>query len=310
VFDRCNSLRSLFALPPYERRTRRGVVGRGARKPVECRAGACGAVFLRLWGFVVNIFLLKLVVTPTLMFLVSRIARRWGGMLGGLVAGLPITSGPIVVFIGVEQGTAFAAQTAAGALSGLAAVLFTYFFYLCVSRRLGIAAACVASLLFFAACSWGFLQIGSPLVALIAGLAAIVAVVCFPQSSRETAEAALRAAQPSAWDIPVRMVTATSMLLIITASAHILGPHLAGILSPIPVIAWPLTIFTHAQGGRREMVTVAKANAVSAVGVMVFYLIIRHLVEVQGLGLTVTLALLASVVAAAGLGALLRRRLV
>ncbi len=263
----------------------------------------------------VNIFLLKLVVTPTLMFLVSRIARRWGGMLGGLVAGLPITSGPIVVFIGVEQGTAFAAQTAAGALSGLAAVLFTYFFYLCVSRRLGIAAACMASLLFFAACSWGFLQIGSPLVALIAGLVAIVAVVCFPQSSRETenaketAEAARRAVQPSAWDIPVRMVTATSMLLIITASAHILGPHLAGILSPIPVIAWPLTIFTHAQGGRREMVTVAKANAVSAVGVMVFYLIIRHLVEVQGLGLTVTLALLASVVAAAGLGALLRRRL-
>jgi hypothetical protein len=290
----------------------RSIVPCGARNPLECRLGANGAVFLRLRGFAVNIFLLKLVVTPTLMFLVSRIARRWGGMLGGLVAGLPITSGPIVVFIGVEQGTAFAAQTAAGALSGLAAVLFTYFFYLCVSRRLGIAAACVTSLLFFAACSWGFLQIGSPLVALIAGLLAIVAVVCFPQPAKipaEAEEAVRRAAQPSAWDIPVRMITATSMLLVITASAHILGPHLAGILSPIPVIAWPLTIFTHAQGGRREMVTVAKANAVSAVGVMVFYLIIRHLVEVQGLGITVTLALLASVVAAAGLGALLRRRL-
>lgn len=253
-----------------------------------------------------NIFLLKLVVTPTLMFLVSRIARRWGGMLGGLVSGLPITSGPIVVFIGVEQGSAFAAQTAVGALSGLAAVLFTYFFYLHASRRLAIAPACVASLLFFALCSWCFLQIGSPLVALVAGLAAVVAVVRFPRPPEASAG---RAVQPSRWDIPVRMVTATSMLLIITASAHILGPHVAGILSPIPVIAWPLTVFTHAQVGRREMVTVAKANAVSAVGVMAFYLIIRHFIEPIGLGLTVTLALIASVIAAAGLGALLRRRL-
>lgn len=261
---------------------------------------------MRHRGFALNIFLLKLLVTPSLMYLVSRISRRWGGLLGGLVAGLPLTSGPIVVFIGVEQGNAFAAQTASGALSGLAAVLFTYFVYLCASRRLKLVPACLVSLLFFIACSWSFLQIGSPALAVAAGLVAVAVVVRFPLPPHAPAR---RVVQPSRWDIPVRMITATSMLLLVTASAHVLGPHLAGILSPIPVIGWPLTIFSQIQRGQREMVTVAKANVVSSVSVMVFYLIVRHLIESLGLGLTVALALLASVVAAAGLGTLLSRRL-
>lgn len=253
-----------------------------------------------------ELFLLKLVVTPSLMYVVSRIVRRFGGLVGGLASGLPLTSGPIVVFIAVEQGNAFAAQTAGGALSGLAAVLFTYLAYVFVSRRLPCVPACALGLAFFAVCSWVFLRLAAPAVALLAGLLAIVAIVMLPMPV-EVVKAVMRPA--SAWDTPLRMGAATAMLLAITASAHILGPHLSGILSPIPVIAWPLTIFTQVQRGRREMLAVIKGNAVSAVGVIAFYLIIRHLVLPLGLAPTVLLALAASVVVAAGLGLALRRRI-
>lgn len=253
-----------------------------------------------------ELFLLKLMVTPSLMYVVSRIVRRFGGLVGGLTSGLPLTSGPIVVFIAVEQGNAFAAQTAGGALSGLAAVLFTYLVYVFVSRRLPLFPGCVLALVFFGACSWAFLQLAAPSAALAAGLVAILILVLLPMPAGMV-QAITHV--PSVWDIPLRMGAATAMLLAITASAHILGPHLSGILSPIPVIAWPLTIFTQVQRGRREMLAVIKGNAVSAVGVMAFYLIIRHLVMALGLALTVVLALAASVLVAAGLGLALRRRI-
>jgi hypothetical protein len=53
------------------------------------------------------------------------------------------------------------------------------------------------------------------------------------------------------------MIAATSMVLLVTASARLLGPQLSGLLSPIPVLAWPLCIFVHAQ---QHSVATAEAN--------------------------------------------------
>lgn len=47
------------------------------------------------------------------------------------------------------------------------------------------------------------------------------------------------------WDIPVRMLLATAMVVLIAELAPLLGPHLAGLLSPCPVFGAVLAIFTH-----------------------------------------------------------------
>jgi hypothetical protein len=51
------------------------------------------------------------------------------------------------------------------------------------------------------------------------------------------------------WDIPVRMLLATAMVVLITELAPLLGPHLAGLLSPFPVFGAVLAIFTHQTDG-------------------------------------------------------------
>src|SRR5262249_36326043 len=65
---------------------------------------------------------LKLFVTPVLIVGVSLAARRWGPKIGGLFAGLPLTSAPIFAFLAVEQEPNFASRVAAGTLSGVASV--------------------------------------------------------------------------------------------------------------------------------------------------------------------------------------------
>ena len=49
-------------------------------------------------------------------------ARRWGFMVGGWLAGLPLVSGPISIFLALEQGPPFASQAAHGTLLGVIAV--------------------------------------------------------------------------------------------------------------------------------------------------------------------------------------------
>ena len=55
---------------------------------------------------------LKLVVVPTFLALVSLAARRWGPGFAGWLAGLPVVAGPILVFIALERGAAFASDAA------------------------------------------------------------------------------------------------------------------------------------------------------------------------------------------------------
>ncbi|RLM19255.1 hypothetical protein BIY29_16970 [Brenneria alni] len=250
-----------------------------------------------------DIFAIKLAVTPVLMLIVSLTVRKWGGFAGGVLSGMPLTSGPVAIFLAVEQGPHFAAQAASGALSGLGSVLLTYLFYLVITRSLSIPVACVGSLFFFGIISWLFLVAGSPEAAIIASLAVIMIILRLTGNGKR----AIKTSAIPFWDIPLRMLTATAMLFAITTSAHILGPQISGILSPLPVIAWPLTIFAHVQGGRGEMAAVMRGNAVSATGVIIFYVVIGELILRAGLLTTFVVAFAASVLVTSLLAVGMRR---
>src|SRR5262252_4592204 len=65
-----------------------------------------------------NTLALKLVLTPALIGAVSLAGRRWGPAIGGWLAGLPLTSAPVVFFLALDHGLAFAAATSIGILTG------------------------------------------------------------------------------------------------------------------------------------------------------------------------------------------------
>ncbi|PWC16064.1 hypothetical protein [Brenneria corticis] len=250
-----------------------------------------------------DIFAIKLAVTPVLMLIVSLAVRKWGGFVGGMLSGMPLTSGPVALFLAIEQGPQFAAQAASGALSGLSAVLLTYLFYLVATRALAIPAACVCSVALFGLISWLLLYAGAPQGVIVISLVAIAIILRLtPAGEKETRETAI-----PFWDIPLRMLTATAMLFAITGSAQILGPQVSGVLSPVPVIAWPLTVFAHTQRGRGEMAAVVRGNAVSAIGVIIFYLTVRELILSAGLLTTFVAAFAASVLVTSLLAEVMRR---
>ncbi|HEX7918074.1 MAG TPA: hypothetical protein VF454_01670 [Gemmatimonadales bacterium] len=198
------------------------------------------------------LLILKLTLTPLLIAVATLAARRWGPAVGGWVAGLPLTSGPVSVFLALEQGPHFAARAAGGTLLGLGAVAAFCLTYARSANGSTWRRPAAAGLGAYGIVTWGVSLPSLPLLgATVAALLFLgMALGAFPHPRARTVDT------PAPWwDLPVRMATATGMVLFITAAARVLGPKWSGLLSPFPVFACVMAIFTHrhagAEGARR-----------------------------------------------------------
>src|SRR5262249_9567316 len=68
------------------------------------------------------LFALKLTLVPIFVAGVTLGSRRWGPRIGGWPNAVPMVAGPALLFLAVEQGTAFAAHAALNTLAGLIGV--------------------------------------------------------------------------------------------------------------------------------------------------------------------------------------------
>lgn len=251
-------------------------------------------------------FYLKLCVTPALMLAISLAGNRWGTRLAGLLSGLPVTSALIMLFLTLEQGSGFALSAIPGALAGLCAVQATYLCYVVVGQRGRVPVACVAALATYGLMAALMSHLGSLALSVMVTLALLASIIIVTRGQPQAAPA--RLVQVPRWVIPMRMLTATLLLLAITASATWLGPVASGMLAPIPVIAWPLAVFAHVQGGSQEMSKIVRGNAIGGVGVLGFYLVLE-LTMLQWGGLpSIAAAVVLAVVATFVLARVLDRR--
>jgi len=189
--------------------------------------------------------LLKVFVTPVLIGAATLAGRRWGDRLSGWLVGLPLTSGPVVFFLALEQGSGFATRASLAVLLGTISQAAFALVYARTAVRSGWAAATLAGCAAFALATIGFQRISLPALpafALVTG-SLILAILLMPRSRPATDRA-----PPSAWDLPLRIVVATGLVVSLTGIAPAIGAHLTGLLSPFPVYAGVLALFAHRQG--------------------------------------------------------------
>ncbi|WP_342149987.1 hypothetical protein [Methylorubrum sp. SB2] len=251
-----------------------------------------------------GLFAVKLAVTPLLMALVTLVNRRFGAAAGGIVAGLPLTSGPISLYLALEQGLPFAGAAAHGSLVGVGAVLVSYLAYLLASRR-SVLFSCFAGFGGFALWALAAGRIGSDTGLVLADLALTGLLLVLTRG----ASAGTRPARLPPWDLPARIAVSTGLVVMVTLAAPLLGPALSGLLAPVPVIAWPLIVFVHAQSGRDAAVATIRGTVSGAVGLCAFNLAVIRLAPTEGIALTYVAALsLSLAVSLALVGVLYRRK--
>lgn len=187
----------------------------------------------------------KLVLTPLLLLAASMATRRWGERAGGLLVGLPLTSGPISVFLALERGPAFAAQAASGSLAATAAqaaFCIAYGRLAAAGWPLALSVACAAFIAIAAALQWS----GLPQTALflIATAALVLALRLTPSRAGRTVGLV-----PPWWDLLARMALMASLVVGVTLVAPDVGPGPSGVLASFPFMAIILTLFAHRLAG-------------------------------------------------------------
>src|SRR5207244_11718069 len=208
------------APPSRDREGRRDVRHRAETAGERDRAGDASRARMML--------ALKLVLTPALIAIATLAGRRFGPSIGGWLVGLPFTSGPVSLFLALEQGTSFAAAAASGSIAGAAASALFAVVYAAVARRAGwIASLAVASIAFvITIAALRLVPLGSGLpLPLLAIYAVTIAVALGPIGLIAEPPALPAEVAPPRWDLPARMMVATSIVVALTCVAPVLEPE-------------------------------------------------------------------------------------
>jgi hypothetical protein len=238
----------------------------------------------------------KLFITPLFIGSVTLAGRRWGPIVSGLLMGLPLTSGPISFILSHEYGLEFATKAAVGNLAGQASVcIFCLAYSLVAQKSNWMISAFTAITAFLMATliwnnfSWQLLPAFIVLLVVIALVARLI-----PHHSLS-----LNVSIHPKWDLPARMIIATTFVILLTTFANILGPQLSGLISPFPVFGLVLAAFTHSQQGTRAASNLLRGVVLGSVSFAFFFLVVGAFLVSTGIVLTYVIALVVAVLVSA-----------
>jgi hypothetical protein len=191
------------------------------------------------------LLVIKLLLIPTLVAGVTVAARRWGLRIGGLLTALPIVGGPTLCFYAIERGSDFAAIASRATLLGIVATGIFCAVYAQIAIRANWLLSLIAGWSAFAVIAtimYG-VELGTSGDLALALVSLLVAERLLPSPTVRPST------ERSGWDLPLRMIAATALVLVLTSLAGLLGPQLSGILTAFPIATVVICVFTHKHDG-------------------------------------------------------------
>ena len=239
-----------------------------------------------------NNLLLKVLVTPALIGTASLAGRRWGHSISGWLVALPLTTGPITLFLALSHGPAFAASSAAGTLAGGISQAAFVAAYSQLAPHWKWPATLAAAILSFAACTALLQQVTFPSVPLCA-VVFLVFTLVLRVLPRNPDARQIQESLPPRWDIPLRMIIATAFVLLITGLAPAFGARLTGLLAPFPLFTATLAAFAHQQAGPAAAINVLRGLLMGLFSYASFFFALAILLIPAGIGLAFAVATVA-----------------
>lgn len=226
------------------------------------------------------ILALKLILTPLLVGGSALAARRWGPSIGGWIISLPLTSGPVLAFLALDHGHAFATSAAVGSLAGLAAIGLFSIAYAWTAGRAGPIVSLLAAAAGFAGASLVLGQVTPFGIWVVFGVTlGVISLATWRIPASGQAHVDL---PHPAWDIPARIVVATTIVVGLTTFAPLLGPTWSGMIATYPVYISVLTAFTHRHAGPAQARDVLAGTLVGLYGTAVFYVVVNLVLPIAG----------------------------
>ncbi|WMJ02054.1 hypothetical protein RBU55_11040 [Pseudomonas chlororaphis subsp. aurantiaca] len=238
--------------------------------------------------------LLKIIMVPGFLLLISLASRRWGPSIAGWLAGFPVVVGPILFFLAVEQGHAFAAQASVAALSALLAMIAFGIAYAQAAQKLAWPWALAIAVLVWAILatliSWAPGSLAFSVLCAAIGL--LAAPYLFPR-----VQPLVPTSAPKSDKLIQRMLAGALLTLTVTWLASTVGYRWSGLLAVFPVLASVLAVFSHRSQGPAFTAVLLRATATGLYSFAAFCLVLALALPSLGLtafvlGVAVSLAVL------------------
>lgn len=214
-----------------------------------------------------ELLVFKLIVTPLLLLAATLAIRRWGQSVGGLLVGLPLTSGPISLFLALDHGPGFAAQATQGSLTATVAQSFFCLVYCKLAYR-GIAISLLAACAVYGATAVGLNVLNLPATALLvialAGMTLVLRLILDTPSKPVSIMAPW-------WDIPLRMAFIALLVVAVKMVAPYIGPNTSGVVASFPFMATILAVFAQQSVGERAAQQVLRGMVAGLYGFALFF---------------------------------------
>jgi hypothetical protein len=248
----------------------------------------------------------KMAVTALFVTAATIIAERLGAIVGALVATLPVSAGPVYVFLALDHDSTFISSSAIASLALNSATAIYLTAYVLIAQRhsmwLSISLAFamwLAAVLMLSPVQWTAWSASALNFIVFTGCIIIVQPFCLvriPPTTRPWYDFVLRAG-----------LVALLVGVIVTLSFQI-GPTGSGVLAVFPVIYTSIMLILHRRIGGPATAAVL-ANAVAALAGFGVALLTLHLAAVPlGSGAALIIALGVSVVWNAAVYAIRRRQ--
>lgn len=237
------------------------------------------------------VLLLKLLLVPALIALVTLAGRRWGPAVAGWLSAFPVVAGPILLFIAIEQGAAFAAEAAVGTLSAVLAILAFGISYAWAATRCSWPASLAIAYAGYAVAVFALSLWDTTLIA--AGLVVLAALWFAPRLYPVT-RASVAAPSKPANDMLLRMGSGALLVLLVTHFAANLGPDLSGVFAMFPVMGTVLVLFTHRSAGSGSAIQLLRGMVFGFYAFSMFCAVLAWTLPATGIGMAFLWALAAA----------------
>lgn len=230
---------------------------------------------------------LKMAVTGLFVTLATVVAERLGPTVGALVATLPVSAGPVYVFLALDHDAAFisASAVASLALNAITAIYVTIYVLLAQRRTMWISVSLALAVWLPAALVLGSIQ-WTAWSAFILNL--VVFTLCFFIVEPFTFVPMPSATRPW-YDFVVRSGMVALLVAAVVMLSFRIGPTGSGVLAVFPVIYTSIMVILHHRVGGPATAAVL-ANAIPGLAGFGAALLTLHLAAVP-LGTVAALSL-------------------
>ncbi|MFZ4532761.1 MAG: hypothetical protein ACOYOJ_13235 [Alsobacter sp.] len=194
------------------------------------------------------LLLVRMVLTAAVIAAASVAVERSGPVIGALIATLPVSAGPALVFIAMDHGADFLSAATLSALPASAATVVFVIVYVAVARRHNLAAS-----LCWTYAAWATTQ------AIIAGidwsfagavaLNGVLFLLGFGILRVMPTDAPMPRAASRRFDVLLRAAAVMTVVAVVTVAARWIGPGAAGIAALVPAAMTTLIVLLHARVG-------------------------------------------------------------